>query len=290
MLGAMLGSGAAHGAQWTATDRSRQIRLGIVATAAFVVAAYVFFATAGTFDFRHVQVEDSYRALATAFLHGQLYLQERPDPRLAALDNPYDFDQRRSIPYRWDHSYYNGRYYLYFNPLPALTVYAPWRVLTGRFPSPTLAIVLVAALAWLFQAKALLVAAPRLDGFRWRVALLLLLGLGNLVPYTVLRPDKYELAAMAGYASSSAFLWSAAHIWFRGPSAAAAVLAGLSCAASVASRPSLAPLILVLGAIAVVIWRRGSGQRLRLVASLVVALALVGGASAWYNAARFGSM
>src|SRR5262249_44978595 len=79
-------------------------------------------------------------------------------------------------------------------------------------------------------------------------------------------------------------------IWFRGPSAAAAVLAGLSCAASVASRPSLAPLILVLGAIAVVIWRRGSGQRLRLVASLVVALALVGGASAWYNAARCGSM
>src|SRR5262245_8245306 len=271
-------------------DRARRRRLGIVATAAVVIAAYVFFATAGTFDFRHVHVEDNYRALASAFLHGQLHLQERPDPRLAALDNPYDLSQRQSIPYRWDHSYYNGRYYLYFNPLPALTVYAPWRVLTGRFPSPALAIVLLAAVAWLFQAKALLVAAPRLDHSRWRVGLLLLLGLGNLVPYTVLRPDMYELAVMAGYACSSAFLWSAAHIWFRGPSATAAARAGLSGAASIASRPSLAPLILVLGGIAAVIWRRGAGQRLRLVSCLVVGLVLVGSASAWYNAARFGSI
>jgi len=68
----------------------------------------VFVATAGTFDFRHVHVGDNYRALAAAYVRGQLHLLERPDPRLAALDNPYDLDQRRDIPSRWDNTYYEG--------------------------------------------------------------------------------------------------------------------------------------------------------------------------------------
>jgi len=270
--------------------RARFPRLAIVAAASFVVAAYVFFATAGSFDFRHVHVDDNYRALANAYLHGQLHLLERPDPRLAALDNPYELDQRRGIPYRWDNSYHDGRYYLYFAPLPALTVYVPWHVLTGRFPSPALAVVLLAVAAWLFQAKALFIAAaPHLREGGWRAALLLLLGLANLVPYTLLRPDVYELAVMSGYVCSSAFLCGAAWIWFRAPTPTAVALTGLAFGASIAARPSLAPLLVLLGACMVVIWRRGPDQRMRLLACLAGPLLLVLGAMAWHNAARFGS-
>ena len=265
-------------------------RLAIVAAALLVVAAYVFFATAGSFDFRRAHVDDNYRALANAYLHRQLFLLEQPDPRLAALDNPYDLDQRRGIPYRWDNSYFNGRYYLYFTPLPALTIYAPWHVLTGRFPSPALAVVVLAVAAWLFQAKALSIAtAPHLLGGEWRAGWLLLLGLANLVPYTLLRPDVYELAVMSGYACSSAFLCAAAWLWFRAPTPAAATLAGLACAASIAARPSLAPLLVVLCACAASIWLRRPEQRLRLLACLAAPLVLGLGAMAWHNATRFGS-
>ena len=259
--------------------------------AAVVIAAYVFFATAGTLGFDFLYGPDEYQSLAIAYLHGQLHLQEQPDPRLAELANPYDRDQRGSIPYHWDASYYNGRYYLYFSPVPVLTVYLPWHVVTGEFPEPALVLALFAALAWVFQVTALFVAAPEyLCGSGRRAALVLLLGLANLVPYTLLRPDVYELAVMSGYACSSAFLCCASWIWFRRPAPTVALLAGLTCGLSFASRASLAPLLLLLGALAVVIWRRyPSPRRWSALAGLSVPVVLIAGAMAWYNAARFGS-
>jgi len=66
---------------------------------------------------------------------------ERPDPRLAELGDPYEYTQRKDIPYHWDASYYEGRYYLYWGPVPAL-VSAAFEALAGSVPSASLLVVI----------------------------------------------------------------------------------------------------------------------------------------------------
>ena len=44
----------------------------------------------------------------------------KPNPALLALHNPYDPGQRHHLTYPLDFSLYNGKYYLYFGPVPAL--------------------------------------------------------------------------------------------------------------------------------------------------------------------------
>ena len=77
---------------------------------------------------------NDYIQLGEAFLHGQTALLEQPGPELKALANPYDYQQRLNIPYHWDASYYEGKYYLYWGPVPAL-VFAAAEGLTRRMPS-----------------------------------------------------------------------------------------------------------------------------------------------------------
>lgn len=61
-----------------------------------------------------------YDKLATAFQHGRLSLDEKPDPALVALPNPYNPAERSGIRVPTDYSLYNGKYYLYFGAVPAL--------------------------------------------------------------------------------------------------------------------------------------------------------------------------
>src|SRR5687768_11579465 len=117
-------------------------RMSAILTAAailFVLYAYTFFATYGRFHF-HSRPWDLpggrpgdayYASLTEGFLRGQLSMAHRPDPRLMAMPHPYDHQAREAnkVPYLWDASYFNGRYYLYFTPLPALLFYLPFRVI-----------------------------------------------------------------------------------------------------------------------------------------------------------------
>jgi hypothetical protein len=76
--------------------------------------------------------EGFYNELADAFLAGRTSLLRSPDPRMAALADPYDPAQ--NAPFRVnDLSYFEGRYYLYMGPAPALTVFIPAKLLTGRY-------------------------------------------------------------------------------------------------------------------------------------------------------------
>src|SRR5687767_5011969 len=61
-----------------------------------------------------------YDLQATAFSHGQLALEVQPDAALLALENPYEPGEREGIPVLWDATLYDGKYYLYWGPAPAL--------------------------------------------------------------------------------------------------------------------------------------------------------------------------
>lgn len=76
--------------------------------------------------------EGFYNELADAFRAGQVSLQRQPDPRLIALKDPYDPSANAAFRVN-DLSYFRGRYFIYMGPAPALTLFLPFRVLTGRY-------------------------------------------------------------------------------------------------------------------------------------------------------------
>ncbi|MBC8336045.1 MAG: hypothetical protein ISR59_00330 [Anaerolineales bacterium] len=64
--------------------------------------------------------KDYYWKLSQAFQQGQTHLLVEPSPELLQLENPYDLQQRNGIEYLWDTSFYKGKYYLYWGPIPAV--------------------------------------------------------------------------------------------------------------------------------------------------------------------------
>lgn len=84
---------------------------------------------------------DAYTQLLDAFLKGQLNLDVKADPRLATMNNPYDFGEREKLKVKvtWDRPYYKGKYYVYFGMAPLLMAHAPIYFLTGHVPSLALA-------------------------------------------------------------------------------------------------------------------------------------------------------
>lgn len=101
------------------------------------IAGYVLWYTSAAHFPTFPAVHNDYADLGDAFLHGQLALLEKPSPALEALPNPYDPIQRGNVPFRWDASYFQGRYYLYWGPVPAL-VSAALELVIGAPPSGSL--------------------------------------------------------------------------------------------------------------------------------------------------------
>lgn len=80
---------------------------------------------------------NQYSTLADAFLKGQLYLDMSVDPRLAAMENPYDPKERDKLNLDensggWDHAFYKGHYYVYFGAVPAFLIFAPYKLIVGE--------------------------------------------------------------------------------------------------------------------------------------------------------------
>jgi hypothetical protein len=85
----------------------------------FVLIIYAIFISIGPWRERGY-TSNYYSQQASAFLHGQIALETEPDPALLALPNPYDHKARKTVPVLGDASLYEGKYYLYFGPLPSL--------------------------------------------------------------------------------------------------------------------------------------------------------------------------
>ena len=82
--------------------------------------------------------QQQYQSLARAFANGQLSLLEEPGEALKGMENPYDLGHRHRVlgeageDYRWDHAYYEGKYYVYFGVEPVVLFYLPYYLLTGE--------------------------------------------------------------------------------------------------------------------------------------------------------------
>jgi hypothetical protein len=256
-----------------------------------VACVYLWYSTAGTL--RIQPGGHYYELLGDAFLAGQLHLTIAPRPELLALPDPYD--PVLSEPYRLhDATLYDGKYYLYWGPVPGL-FHAAWKGLTGQPASSMLVLVLVGVGGYLWFRKLLrtlrALAFPHVPA--WSVGLLsLCYALGGVGPYLQALPTVYHEA----FVWASFFLLGGLYWWLRGldgkgGSAWKLALAGGMFGCAVGSRTTVILYPLVAGLVLTIAWLRAPGSR-RAIGGLLAfgiplgaALALL----ALYNQARFGS-
>lgn len=277
----------------------RHVNVLILLTDALVLTVYVWLISVGTWI--HWPTHGfAYDALASAFRRGQLALEAAPDPALLALPDPYDPVARQDVTFIRDYSLYDGHYYLYFGPVPALILVLVKSLISGQIGDEYITFVFVAGI---FVLMSLLIRSIRTrlfpDSSSWTVAPAVLTA-GLMVPWTwfLTAPSKYTASIGAGqffflagfFAAFSAFRHAAL-------SRRKLFLAAVLWAAALGARISLIlPIAFMTISILIGIclqYRQASGRAqpflvaaLSLIVPLVAALAGL----AWYNWARFGSI
>jgi hypothetical protein len=257
--------------------RSLPLALSIL----IVLAVYAFFAGDGRLDFRRLGSweESNYASLAQGFFRGQLYLEHWVNPKLVALPYPYDFKARQGIHYEWDASYLNGKYYLYSSPLPAILGYMPLRILRRGYPPDSFVALFFSAWAFLVSvafARRALKNPLNIPFPLW----VLFIGLGNVIAFVIVTVHMYEVAIICGMAMTA--MWALALLRYNeSPTPGRAAWLGLWLALSIAARPNLGVLLLVMPFVI---------ERTRkTIVAVLAPLAIVAIGMLWYNFARFGN-
>jgi hypothetical protein len=262
---------------------------GTALAVAFVLAAYVFFGSGGDLAFGPNENPEfgMYTSLAEGFRQGYVHLAAKPDPRLAALPFPYDFEARKGIDYWWDASYLNGRYYLYFTPVPVLFVYLPYHYKTQTYPVDAFVATVFAAWAFLaatgFARRALSHegGAPQLPFALW----VLLIGFANVTVFLLGEIRIYEVAILAGTAMTATWAWTLL-IFVDEPTAPRAFWMSTWLALSIACRPNLGLLVFITAVVCLRVVK-DRARLVRIAIAALVPLAIVGSGMIWYNVARF---
>ncbi len=265
-------------------------RMAVTAASALVLWLYAWTVAPAVSQMGNPTAQTAhYNLLVDGFLGGQLNLKKNAPPELATLADPYDPAQ--NAPYRLhDASYFQGKFYLYFGPTPALVLLLPYTLVTGHYLWHHEAVALLCGAGFLVSVG--LLCALRRRYFRGvgvgAMALLTLtLGLANGGPMLLRRPDMWELPIAGGTLGlllSLAALWRAMHSVQGGWRWQ--VLASLAYGLAVASRPTLLPGAAIL---LIPLWR--TSHRLGAwLAATFAPIMTVGVGLAWYNAARFGQL
>ena len=236
---------------------------------------------------------------ADGFLAGKLYLGEKPPAALVGLADPYQLQNRANVGYYlWDASLYEGRYYLYWGPVPALMaatvkLFHPAWVVEDQylifFSIAGLAAVLAAMFYWLYKRH-----FQKIPG--WLVLGLTLLGVLNTpVFWLVNRPDVYEAAIAIG----QFFLILGFYIALRGMESQKhqvllLALAGFFWGAAIGSRVELGLGIAWIGPPGLPFPDPQIRKKARIIIAAMLALILPlviwGAGLAWFNYARFGNI
>ena len=237
-----------------------------------------------------------YNLLVRGFRSHQLSL-DRPAPAaLARLADPYDpaaSAAERMPPFGvHDLSYYQGKLYLYFGVTPALLLFWPYALLTGRYLYHDTAVLLF-CLAGFLGAAGILGACwrryfPGVPG--WIAAAAVLgLGLATTAPILLRRAEIWEVPVSCAYALLTLAL-GAAWLALHRPAQAARWLAAASAALGLAvgARPAaLFGVVILLIPLRAAVRERPAGRRARLWLAALLPVAACGVALAWYNTLRF---
>lgn len=240
---------------WLSSLAGHPARLAnLAAWAAFILVclSYLWFATVGTWVGWPGASSTYHDRQAEAFLHGRLSLLDQPPADLLALPDPYDPTARSGIAYLWDASLYEGRYYLYWGPVPALLLTPIKAVVDVSIRDDVL--VLVFSIGALYGSTRILTAARR-DFFpllpAWAsAAAVLTVGWANPTLWNLNSPRVYESAIAGGLLFVVMGVFGLYGLLARGATRAGPLaLAGLSLALAIGTRASHSVTVLVVAAI-----------------------------------------
>lgn len=257
-----------------------------------VIGVYFWFITIS-----HDATSNYYSLLATAFRRGELSLPLKPDPALLALPNPYDPAAREDMKVPLDLSLYNGKFYLYWGPAPALLLAIAQPFLPGRIGEADLLFLFMSGI-FLSQFSLLIRISDRYFPAtpKWLLVLsIVLAGFANPALWLLSQPKIYE-AAIAGaqFFFIAGFVSAIVALDRPSPSGWGLALAGILWSLAVNTR-TVAVFPVIFMTIMIIYWLlRTRGPSLpRLMGKLAsLGLPLLIGALSFvgYNWARFGSL
>ena len=221
------------------------------------------------------------------------------------MDNPYDASARDALNIqggRWDHAFYNGRYYVYFGIVPCLLFQLPFEAITGIQNLAYAPCMVILGLVFLISCYGILSQVVR----RWfpqasTAAYLLCVAalvLGSQLYSLLIRPYIYEYAILCGAALLVLGLW----LWLAAASTpvnhggmlTVRLALGSLCVALVAGcRPQMELFALLALPIFwnryIVHGRLRSRAGVREAVAFLLPVVVVAAGLMWYNYARFGS-
>ncbi|MCR5715380.1 MAG: hypothetical protein K6G23_00855 [Lachnospiraceae bacterium] len=244
-----------------------------------------------------------YADLARSFANGSVALDYQVDPRLLALENPYDYTTRATMELEayWDTAFYQGNYYVYFGVVPVVLLYLPYYLITGRDLNnvdcaTVFAILTVLGSIWLVREvmKRFFTDAP----FWMFPVISILIGFQEPLVYLYSRGDIYDIPILA----ANGFLLLGLAAWIHAlneshrenATTTIYMCIGSLCMALVAGcRPQmvLASILAIPLFRTMVFEQRALFSRKRMIrtGAFVLPFVLVAAALMAYNAARFGS-
>jgi tetratricopeptide (TPR) repeat protein len=278
----------------------------LTAVCALVIGVYAYMVQPGALEMLTPDAADTYyNLLVQGFRAGQLSVNKEVPPGFAQLADPYDPVANlpyQSPPYRMlDLSYYKGRVFLYFGVTPALLLFWPYAVLTGRYLFHREAVTIFCAIGFLVSVGLSRALWRRYfaEASVWAVAACALaLGLATGLPGLLSQPDVYEVAISCGYMLTMVALagvWCALHETER--KGRWLVMASVAYGLAVGARPSLLFGAVILLVPVVQAWRErlvaSTRHERRRVGGLLAAamgpIMLIGLGLMLYNARRFDS-
>ncbi|OFK23332.1 hypothetical protein [Olsenella sp. HMSC062G07] len=163
---------------------------------------------------------NQYNHLADALSAGRVSLDLPVASSLKSLDNPYDSKLREETlsrageTYYLDYAYYKGKYYSYFGVLPALTLFLPYKAITGYDLSTARAVVFMGAV-YILAMNHLLLSLGRALRVRMSIGTFLLASLSMVTSsgflYLIYLPQLYSLPILMGLST----LFAGLGIWLR---------------------------------------------------------------------------
>lgn len=274
-------------------SRDAQFYISLLALNTAILLIYTWFASAGLW--KTLPNETNYYDLqANAFAKGQLALEVEPDPAFLAMPAEilYEPENRTGIPVLWDATLYEGKYYLYWGPSPAL-LFTPLKfVYSQDLGDKLLALIFLAGTLSFLNLIILSLWRRHFSHIpRWAVlAAIAFAGLVNPIPYIMVEGRIYEAAIIA----AQFFLVGGFYFLLPAldkPAPLPLALAGLFFALAIGARTPLAPGV-GLVSLLLCIWAFQT-QRQRMIpllASFAIPLVISAAGYMAYNQARFDSV
>lgn len=274
------------------------LRYLMIPVSVAVICVYIWFGSSGTWT-NWKSATFYYDSQARGFMNFDLHLPLEPDPRLLKLPNPYDPAARVGIEFPLDASLYEGKYYIYWGPVPAILLVIIYIFYHGQIGDLFLTLCFICGL-FLMQTSLLYFLWKQYFGGLSRFIFLLSIFLVGLAgPLTLLRHN-YETAriyeasisgAQFFYISGLLALIKAAHKMPNSNRELA--IAGILWAFSIGTRQIVVvPIgfLLIVFSLWVLRFNHWSFKSSKYLLPLGLPIILVCIFLAWFNWARFGSI